>query len=96
MFFDQIKEIDGNIKNVRDDLKKVGVAVDDHFDQLDDIAAHIIALEAIMVQFMKSVELDTDAVKAWIVDATEGSTGKKGGSKKAKMVVEQLLEETKK
>lgn len=96
MFFDQIKEIDGNIKNVRDDIKKVGVAVDDHFDQLDDIAAHIIALEAIMVQFMKSVELDTDAVKAWIVDATEGSTGKKGGSQKAKMVVDQLLEEIKK
>lgn len=96
MFFDQIKEIDGNIKNVRDDIKKVGVAVDDHFDQLDDIAAHIIALEAIMVQIMKSFDVDTDAVKAWIVDATEGSTGKKGGSKKAKMVVEQLLEETKK
>ena len=96
MFFDQIKEIDGNIKNIRDDLKNVGVAVDDHFDQLDDIAAHVIALEAVLVEMMKTADVDIDAVKAWIVDATEGSTGKEGGSKKAKMVVDQLLEEVKK
>ena len=80
MFFDQIKEIDGNIKNVRDDIKKVGVAVDDHFDQLDDIAAHIIALEAIMIQVMKTVDVDVDAVKAWIVEATEAAPAKRAAA----------------
>ena len=28
MFFDQIKDIDGNIKDLRDHLKNIGVAVD--------------------------------------------------------------------
>ena len=55
MFFDQIKEIDGNLKDLRDHLKNIGSAVDVHFDQLDDIAAHIIALEAVMVQVMKTL-----------------------------------------
>ncbi len=53
MFFDQIKEIDGNLKDLRDHLKDIGGAVDVHFDQLDDIAAHIIALEAVMVQVLR-------------------------------------------
>ncbi|MDP6842886.1 MAG: hypothetical protein QGH73_14535, partial [Rhodospirillales bacterium] len=66
MFFDQIKDIDGSIKDLRDHLKNIGVAVDDHFDQLDNIAAHIIALEALVIQVVKKMDVDTEAAKAWI------------------------------
>ncbi|MBT3553785.1 MAG: hypothetical protein HOO19_02865 [Rhodospirillaceae bacterium] len=92
MFFDQIKDIDGNIKDLRDHLKNIGVAVDDHFDQLDDIAAHIIALEALMVQLVRKLDLDTDAAKVWIRENTETSTGKDGGSEKAPMVIDQMMQ----
>jgi len=92
MFFDQIKDIDGNIKDLRDHLKNIGVAVDDHFDQLDDIAAHIIALEALVVQLVRKLDVDTDAAKVWIRENTEASTGKVGGSEKAPMVIDQMLQ----
>ncbi len=92
MFFDQIKDIDGNIKDLRDHLKNIGVAVDDHFDQLDDIAAHIIALEALMIQLVRKLDVDTDAAKAWIRESTEASTGKDGGSEKAPMVIDQMMQ----
>ena len=92
MFFDQIKDIDGNIKDLRDHLKNIGVAVDDHFEQLDDIAAHIIALEALMVQLVRKLDLDTDAAKVWIRENTETSTGKDGGSEKAPMVIDQMMQ----
>ena len=92
MFFDQIKDIDGNIKDLRDHLKNIGVAVDDHFDQLDDIAAHIIALEALMVQLVRKLDVDTDAAKVWIRENTEASTGKDGGSEKAPMVIDQMMQ----
>ena len=92
MFFDQIKDIDGNIKVLRDHLKNIGGAVDDHFDQLDDIAAHIIALEALMVQLVRKMEVDTDAAKDWIRENTEASTGKTGGSQKAPMVIDQMMQ----
>ena len=92
MFFDQIKDIDGNIKDLRDHLKNIGSAVDDHFDQLDDIAAHIIALEALMVQLVRKLDLDTDAAKVWIRENTETSTGKDGGSEKAPMVIDQMMQ----
>ena len=92
MFFDQIKDIDGNIKDLRDHLKNIGGAVDEHFDQLDDIAAHIIALEALMVQLVRKLEVDTVAAKDWIRENTEASTGKAGGSEKAPMVIDQMMQ----
>ncbi|NQV57507.1 MAG: hypothetical protein HQ503_16720 [Rhodospirillales bacterium] len=91
MFFDQIKEIDGSIKDLRDHLKNIGVAVDEHFDQLDDIAAHIIALEAIMIEVIKKVDIDADAAKEWVRENTEESTGNEGGSKKAPAVIDELV-----
>ena len=81
MFFDQIKDIDGNIKDLRDHLKNIGGAVDDHFDQLDDIAAHIIALEALMVQLVRKLEVDTVSAKDWIRENTKDSTVCSGGSR---------------
>ncbi len=92
MFFDQIKEVEESIKQLQKDLVSIGEGVDGHFDQLDDIAAHVIALEAIMVEVMKKTEIDADAIKAWIVAATKDSTGQEGGSSKAQIIVENLLQ----
>ena len=90
MFFDQIKEIDTSIRALKDNLVNIGGAVDTQLDQLDDIAAHIIALEALLIQVLKTTKVDAEAAKAWVVTATETSTGKVGGSTKARLIVEQL------
>ena len=88
MFFDQIKEIDGNLKDLRDHLKVIGKGVDVHFDQLDDIAAHIIALEAIVAQLMQKVDVDIDSAKEWVREATKESVGSDEGSIKAQVVLD--------
>ena len=90
MFFDQIKEIDGNLKDLRGHLKNIGSSVDAHFDQLDDIAAHIIALEAVVVQIMKNIDIDIDAAREWIRESTSESTGTDEGSMKAQAVLEDM------
>lgn len=90
MFFDQIKELDGNIKALKEHLISISGSVETQVDHLDDIAGHIIALEAIMVQILKKTEIDVEAAKAWVVQQTQGSTGKTGGSTKARDVVDLL------
>ncbi|MBT3989488.1 MAG: hypothetical protein HON14_03985 [Rhodospirillaceae bacterium] len=92
MFFDEIKVVETSIKQLKTDLIAIKDGVDGHYDQLDDIAAHVIALEAVMVAVLKKTEVDAAAVKAWIVDATTGSTGEEGGSEKAQIIVDNLLE----
>ena len=91
IFFDQIKEVEKRIKQLQKDLVAIGEGVEGHYDQLDDITAHIIALEAIMIEVMKKTEIDVEAVKAWITAATEGGTSKEGGSTKAQIIVENLI-----
>jgi hypothetical protein len=90
MFFDQIKELDSSLKTLRDQLKTIGSGVDLQIDQLDDIAGHVIGIEAILVQILKKVDIDANAAKAWVVEQTKGSTGNPAGSTKARDVVDLL------
>ena len=91
MFFDEIKEVEKNVSDLKTDLVAIREGVDGSFDQLDDIAAHIIALEAILVEVIKKTPIDADAVKAWIVEATGETTGGDGGETKAEIIVDSLL-----
>ena len=91
MFFDEIKEVEKNVSDLKTDLVAIREGVDGSFDQLDDIAAHIIALEAILVEVIKKTPIDADAVKAWIVEATGESTGGDGGKTKSEIIVDSLL-----
>ena len=92
MFFDEIKEVEKNVLDLKSDLTAIKNGVEGSFDQLDDIAAHIIAIEAILVEVIKKTPVDAEAVKAWIVEATEASTGDEGGSTKTQIIVDNLLE----
>ena len=91
MFFDEIKEVEKSVGGLKTELVAIKNGVEGSFDQLDDIAAHIIAVEAILVQVLKKSEVDADAVKAWIVEATKESTGDGDGSTKTQIIVDSLL-----
>ena len=91
MFFDKIKEVEKNVADLKTDLVAIREGVEGSFDQLDDIAAHIIVLEAILVEVIKKTPIDADAVKAWIVEATGEGTGGDGGITKSEIIVDSLL-----
>ena len=91
MFFDEIKEVEKNVSDLKTELVKIREGVEGSFDQLDDIAAHIIAIEAILVQVLKKTAVDSDAVKAWIVEATEENTTEDGGETKTQIIADSLL-----
>lgn len=91
MFFDEIKEVEKNVLDLKTDLVAIREGVEGSFDQLDDIAAHIIAIEAILVELIKKTPVDADAVKAWIVTATGENTGDAEGDSKTRIIVDSLL-----
>ncbi|MEE2998484.1 MAG: hypothetical protein VX693_01055 [Pseudomonadota bacterium] len=91
MFFDEIKEVEKNVLDLKTDLVAIREGVEGSFDQLDDIAAHIIAIEAILVELIKKTPVDADAVKSWIVTATEENTGDAEGDSKTRIIVDSLL-----
>ena len=91
MFFDEIKEVEKSVGDLKVELVAIREGVEGSFDQLDDIAAHIIAIEAILVQVLKKTAVDADAVKAWIVEATEVSPAEGDEPTKTQIIVDSLL-----
>jgi hypothetical protein len=91
MFFDEIKTVEISVKQLKTDLNSIKDGVDGQFDQLDDIAAHIIAIEAVLVEVLKTASVDADAIKKWIVKETTLSTDNDGGSTKTQTIVDGLL-----
>jgi len=91
MFFDEIKEVEKSVNALRTELVSIKDGVDGHYDQLDDIAAHVIAIEAILIEVLKKTDVDAEAVKSWIVEATKSSTGDDQGSEKTQIIVDSLL-----
>ena len=92
MFFDQIKDLDASLKQLRDEMKNIAAAAEAHFDQLDDIAAHIIAIEAIMASVMKQVKVDKEEVRTWIKEMTNEGGDRPEGSSKARTIADQMIE----
>ena len=91
MFFDEIKVVESSIKQLKTDLTMIKEGVDGHYEELDNVAAHVIAIEAILVEVLKQTEIDSEAVKKWILDATNNSSGEEIGSTKAQAIVDDLL-----
>ena len=94
--FDEIKLVEENIHKLKDDLVAIKDGVDGHYNQLDDIAAHIIAIEGILTEVLKKTSVESALIKDWIVEATKDSSGNDVGSVKAQMVVDELLDLTNK
>lgn len=93
MFFDQIKDIDGSIKQLKTDMVGIGKSAEAHYDHLDDIAAHIIALEAIVVALIRSNGIDADDVRNWVKHTTAECSGNPDGSEKARVIMNELLDQ---
>ena len=91
MFFDEIKVVETSIKQLKTDLHAIKDGVDGQLDQLDDIAAHIIAIEAVLIEVLKKTSVDADAIKKWIVAETKLSTDNEGGSTKTQTIVDNIL-----
>ena len=94
--FDEIKLVEENINKLKNDLVAIKDGVDGHYNQLDDIAAHIIAIEGILTEVLKNTTVESALIKDWRVEATKDSSGNDAGSVKAQMVVDELLDLTNK
>ncbi|MEO5375022.1 MAG: hypothetical protein H7840_12190 [Alphaproteobacteria bacterium] len=65
--------------------------VDTLMGALDDIAAHTLAVQAILIQVMKTTPVDKDAVLAWVRDQTKTVDPSGEGTTKSLALAEFLI-----
>lgn len=95
-FFDQIRDLDTNIKRIVQDLETLGGLATQRIRETENLAAHLLAVEAILTILLKTHPVDADDVRAAIRDMTADLAGDPEGSPAVHTVVDTLLSSSKK
>lgn len=90
-FFQQINELENNLKNIADDLKILGDATIQRMQETESLVAHVLAIESILTVMMRSNPVDGAAVGDVVKEKTSEASGDADGSPKVRAVVEDLL-----
>jgi hypothetical protein len=88
-----LNHIQGLLNNLGRDIQTMADSQSDSqsrlFEALDDISAHLLANQAILVQLLAKTPVDHGAVKDWIIERTKQYS--EGGSEKALALADFLL-----
>ncbi|MBE0532480.1 MAG: hypothetical protein IH626_16770 [Rhodospirillales bacterium] len=90
-FFEQIRDLDANIKRIVGDLETLGALATERLRETENLAAHLLAVEAILAVILKTHPVDPEAVRSAIKQMTAELTGDPDGSPAVRSVVDTLL-----
>jgi hypothetical protein len=90
-FFDQIKELDTNIKQIVGDLEVLGGLATQRVQETENLAAHLLAVEAILAVILRTYPVDPEAVQAVIREMTNRTADDPAENDVAQSVVNNLL-----
>lgn len=73
-FFAQIKDLEENLKSIAEGFKSVGETATRRLQETESLAAHLIAVEAILSVVLKSVPVEPEDIAAAINERTAGQS----------------------
>lgn len=91
-FFKQIGELEGNLKAIAGDLQALGETATQRTAETESLAAHVLALEAILTVMARANPVDAAAVKAVIDENTVALTGSADQAEPVQRVADTILE----
>ncbi|MCG8509614.1 MAG: hypothetical protein MI741_10355 [Rhodospirillales bacterium] len=90
-FFDQMRNLDANIRKIVTDLETLGGLATQRVQETENLAAHLLAVEAILAAILKIHPVDADAVQQAIREITADGASEAAESRAVQSVVENLL-----
>lgn len=89
-----LNHIQGLLTNLSKDVQSLSDGQNDQnqkiLEALDDIAAHTLAMQAVLAAMLKKNPVELDPIRSWIVERTKEFSGE-GGSAKAVALAEYLV-----
>jgi hypothetical protein len=89
-FFDQVRDLDGLIKKIAGDLDSLGSLTTQRVQETENLAAHVLAVEAILAAILKTHPIDGEAVQEAIREIMP-ETGEDSPGPAVQSVVNSLL-----
>ncbi|OHC75694.1 MAG: hypothetical protein A3G18_03285 [Rhodospirillales bacterium RIFCSPLOWO2_12_FULL_58_28] len=89
-FFRQIKDLEGNLRRISMDIKSLGETATQRLEETESLAAHILAIEAILAVMIKNNPLDEKELKAAIEDKTAALSKEAAGNSAVRVIAENI------
>ncbi len=91
-FFQQISNLEESLKTIAGDIKNLGETATRRLEETESLAAHIIAIEAILTALMKNCHVDIGDVMAIIKDKTSALDENGEGNKAVQNIAGDLIQ----
>jgi hypothetical protein len=90
-FFKQINDLESNLRTIAEDLKVLGQTATQRLQETESLAAHVLAIEAILAVVLKASPVNAVDVSAAISEKTSGMTDSGEGSSAVQGVAAEIL-----
>jgi len=90
-FFDQVGSLQGSLAHLSEDIAAIGDQASQRLDEMESLAAHVMAIEAVLAVMLQKMPVDADEVKAMVVKRTAELTGDENGSATVQAVAADII-----
>ncbi|MFQ5764264.1 MAG: hypothetical protein ACE5GT_04995 [Rhodospirillales bacterium] len=94
-FFQQIHNLEENLKTIADELKSFGEAAGRRLDETDNLAAHVLAMESILAVMLRTYPIEAGDLEVEIKDRTAALAGNADGSPTVHALATDILKKAK-
>ncbi|MCK5166802.1 MAG: hypothetical protein KAQ66_05765, partial [Rhodospirillaceae bacterium] len=90
-FFNQMSNLKESLAGFAGELSTVGTSVNQRAEEAETIAAHVMAIEAVLAVMLKNIPLDPEAVKAEVISRSQALSGNPEGSPTVQAVARDII-----
>lgn len=90
-FFEQVGGLQSSLSGLSEDIAAIGDQASQRLDEMESLAAHVMAIEAVLAVMMKKLPVDGEELKAMVIERTAALTGDENGSPTVQAVAADLI-----
>lgn len=90
-FFDQVGFLQDSLRTMSEDIAAIGDRATQRLGEVESLAAHVIALEAVLQVMLETHPVDAEAVKAKVAERTREVTDDPNGSPTVQAMAQDII-----
>lgn len=90
-FFDQVGNLQSSLVKLSADIATIGEQATQRLDEVESMAAHVMAIEAVLAVILKTHPVDAAAVKAEVTERTRAFNDEPDGSPSVQAVAQDII-----
>lgn len=90
-FFEQVGTLQDSLRTLSEDIAAIGDKASQRLEEMESLAAHVMAMEAVMQVMLETHPVDPQAVKAKVAERTRAFSDDPDGSPTVQAVAADII-----